>query len=238
MSSTSRGGKRSPADFYATPAWTVHRFLERVTLPGGVWYEFAAGDGAIIRAVNEKRRDIAWYASELREECRPALEATDATTMIGSFLDVRPEQLQRPKVSISNVPFSFAMEMILHSLKFSDHVVHLLRLNFLGTEERNEFFKFNMPNIYVIPDRVSFAQSVSCKNTSQVPCDWAEIYPLDAAIPSVCPYCASKVSISTTDSIEYAWFHWPPDRENRQKGSIQVLNHTPLDQRRVIRRAA
>jgi hypothetical protein len=235
MSSTARGGKRSPADFYSTPAWPVHRFLERCPLPGGVWYEFMAGEGHIIRAVNEKRSDVQWIATELREECRPKLEPL-ARVQIRSFFDVKPPTLAKPAVAISNVAFSIAMEAILYSLKFSPNVVHLLRLNFFGSEKRNDFFQSNMPDVYVIPDRVSFAISVSCKGTRgedgyTAPCGWAEVYPRGVDYPRRCPQCGLEVSVSTTDSIEYAWFHWGPER-GRKRGMIEVLEHTPEEQRK------
>jgi hypothetical protein len=237
MSSTARGGKRSPADFYETPAWTVHRLLERITLPGGLWLEPCAGDGAIINAVNSfpgpgafDPSEVRWTAHELREECKPKLyEAAGRLVTIGDFLAVKPPRTSSGPyydVSISNYPFSIAMEMIEHNLKFASHVLSLLRLNFFGSEKRNAFFQKYMPDVYVIPNRVSFAISVSCKK-----CDWAEIYPVKTSPPKTCPACGhNKLTVSTTDSIEYAWFVWPPDRERRQ-GKIEVLDHTPEEMR-------
>ena len=69
MSSTKRGGQRSPADNYPTPPWCVYRFLEKgPELPGGLWYEPCAGDGSIIRSVNDRRSDVNWAATEIRPE--------------------------------------------------------------------------------------------------------------------------------------------------------------------------
>jgi hypothetical protein len=215
VSSTARGGKRSPADFYATPSWTVRAFLKRCDLPRGLWLEPCAGDGAIIKAVNEVRSDVVWTACELRPETEPVLQASASKVVIGDFLKLVPPPVKYFDVSITNYPFSIAMEMLLHNLQFSYYVVSLLRLNFFGSEKRNAFFQQYMPDVYVIPNRVSFAISVSCKK-----CDWAEIFPLGTTdYPRKCPTCGSKVTISTTDSIEYAWFVWGPDRE-RRRGSI------------------
>ena len=158
MSSTSRGGKRSASDNYPTPAFAVHRLLERLELPGGSWLESSAGTGSIIKAVNAVRKDVTWVACELRSECRPALAALGikgVNLLTGcSFLSTPPAKPS--DVCINNVPFSLAQEFIEHTLHFAPHVIHLLRLNYLGTEKRNEFFKSNMPDVYVIPDRVSF----------------------------------------------------------------------------------
>jgi hypothetical protein len=232
MSSTARGGKRSPADFYATPAWPVHRLLEALPLPGGLWLEPSAGEGAIIEAVNNVRHDVRWHAYELREACRMALTplVRNTKSVINDFNEVH--DLDPPgtfEVSISNYPFSQAMGFIEKSLASGiPYVISLLRLNFVGTEERNGFFRGNMPDIYVIPDRVSFAKSISCFSKT---CDYATIVSLTARVPKKCPQCGSKLRVSSTDSIEYAWFVWDQKHRSSRKGSIEVLAHTPLEER-------
>lgn len=85
MSSTGRGGQRSPADFYRTPRWTVNAVLSALRLPEGRWLELGAGEGDIIRAVHARRCDVTWTAVELREECRPSLEATGAEVVISTI---------------------------------------------------------------------------------------------------------------------------------------------------------
>lgn len=35
-----------------------------------------------------------------------------------------------------------------------------------------------------------------------------------------------------TDSIEYAWYHWPAGKRRRSHGNVQVLDETPLAERR------
>lgn len=230
MSSTARGGKRSPADFYATPSWPVHRLLEALPLPAGLWLEPAAGEGAIIKAVNEVRSDVEWAAIELRPECKKILQPLVKVLTIGDTLQlIRPVYAARTQVSISNYPFSLAMQFIEHGLNSGiPYVISLLRLNFVGTEDRNAFFIANMPDVYVIPDRVSFAKSFSCMSKT---CEWAEIVSLDTKNPPACPLCGDEVRVSLTDSIEYAFFVWGPER-NRKEGKIRVLKHTPLGQRK------
>jgi hypothetical protein len=230
VSSTSRGGKRSSADFYGTPAWAVHRLLESVDLPGGRWLECAAGEGAIIKAVNEKRTDVNWLACEKREKCRNLLMPL-AGVMIADYLKVPGFIGEPPAVSISNYPFSLAVEFIERGLKSNiPYVISLLRLNFLGTEDRNAFFRGNMPDIHVIPDRVSFAKSISCFRNKKG-CTYARIVPLTARIPKACPKCGFKLRVSSSDSSEYAWYVWGPER-GRKEGKIQVLRHTPLEERK------
>lgn len=159
MSATNRGGKRSPADFYATPEWCVRRLVEAVELPGGDWLEPAAGEGAIIRAV--ARSDVDWTAWELRQETRAGLAAAvpAGRVHIGDFLapEARREVGRRRfAVAITNPPFRLAQEFIDACLPVADHVVMLLRLNYLASKSRWAFMSSHTPDVYVLPSRPSF----------------------------------------------------------------------------------
>lgn len=159
MSATNRGGHRSPADFYATPAWCVERLLEAVELPGGKWLEPAAGDGAIVRAAG--RDDVSWDLWELRDSERPALKrsAPRASVRIGDFLAAAREGdlgEARYDVAITNPPFRLAQEFIDACLGCADTVVMLLRLNYLASKARWGFMSTHTPDVYVLPNRPSF----------------------------------------------------------------------------------
>ena len=226
MSSTRRGGKRSPSDNYPTPAFCVHRLLDRVPLVGdGIWYEPCAGEGAIIRAVESWRsgrlEGIDWYANELRSEAVPTLEKVVPRERItvGDYRDIlfppltNAIGLERPwdeaapnsqdvSVVITNPPFRLAMDVINQSLTSFPHasLVLLLRLNFLGSEDRQPFHRDFAPDVYVLPNRPSFRPSARGKHS--------------------------------TDSPEYAWFCWGPSPRRRAVGEYQILDTTPLEERR------
>ena len=104
---------------------------------------------------------------------------------------------QRFDVVITNPPFSDAEAFLRRSLELADHVVLLLRLNFLASAKRAELMRERAPDVYVLPNRPSFDGK-------------------------------------GTDSIEYAWFHWPARR--RRSGRIQVLPCTPASERRGVRK--
>lgn len=160
MSATNRGGKRSEADFYPTPSWCVDRLLEAVTLPGGRWLEPAAGDGAIIRAVNAQRNDVRWRVVELDSRFNKGLGQLvgKKATTIGSFLELAPGGPF--DVAITNPPYSLAMPMIEHALAFEARfIVMLLRLNFLASGGRADFMRTHAPDVYVLPNRPSFSGS-------------------------------------------------------------------------------
>lgn len=161
MSSTNRGGQRSEADFYPTPAWCVRRLIEAADLPGGRWLEPAAGRGDIIRAVDEIRSDVAWTAVELRAECRDALAAATGSPRevhISDFTMLTPREVGSVDVVITNPPYSIGMEMLKHALTMhATRVVMLLRLNFLASAARAPFMREHAPDVYVLPNRPSFS---------------------------------------------------------------------------------
>lgn len=152
MSATNRGAVRNEADFYPTPAWCVHRLLERAVLPGGEWLEPAVGGGAIVAAVNAVRGDVAWTAIDTRVVS--PLDAYAATFFSADFLSTDPAP--RWSTIITNPPFSLAFEFVQHALRIAPYVVMLLRVNFLGSAKRSAFFRNEMPDIYVLPNRPSF----------------------------------------------------------------------------------
>lgn len=160
---SSKGRKRkdvvdSFSEYFPTPGWCVHRFIEKVQLPKGTWFEPCAGSGDIIQGVKDIRKDpIYWHANELRSECEDTLKKLANVVTIRDFLQwpVEPGPRQYD-VIISNPPFSLAMDVIRKSLELADFVAMLLRLNFFGSAERTPFFKEFMPDTYVIPERPSF----------------------------------------------------------------------------------
>jgi hypothetical protein len=163
MSSTNRGGIRSEADNYSTPLWAVKRLLDVYRPPPGpgVWLEPAAGDGNIIRAVNEVVPSVKWLACELREECRPALAQAvgDPRRVIITDYITAPPQIpegKRIEVVITNPPYRLAHEFIAQSFGLAEEVVMLLRLNYLGSDHRAEFLRHYPPDVFVLPNRPSF----------------------------------------------------------------------------------
>ena len=137
MSATGRGGERVEADYYPTP--------------GGAWLEPCVGDGAIVRAVGDRARSlspIAWTTYDIRPD--------SCAQNIKDFLSVQPLATPWGSVCLTNPPYSLAMEFVQHAMKHANVVAMLLRLNFLGSEGRAEFFRAHPPSVYVLPNRPSF----------------------------------------------------------------------------------
>lgn len=234
MSATARGAERVQHDAYHTPAWAVHRLLEACPLPGGVWLEPCAGEGAIIRAVDSIRTgdDYAWAACEVREECRGVLqELLGREPVIGSYLDV---ELAGADVIITNPPYGIAFEIAQKALREAPTVALLLRLNWLASADRAEWLRANTPSVYVLPDRPAFIASIACANRKL--CGWRVSLPLDAPWSRKCPACSAPATRTTTDATDYAWLVW----RQGVTPTVTVLAPTPLAERQACsaRRAA
>lgn len=214
MSSTKRGGQRSPADNYPTPGWCIRRFLEVFVvkhltpnaLNTGVWLEPGAGEGNLIRSVNEwfesqGRTKPVWDANELRPDCIPWLSDLEVrNTTIGDFIANGSPTEGPYDLTITNPPFSITMEFIRRSLKLNTrYVVMLQRLNYIGSEIRHAFMQECPPDLYVIPNRVSFKAS------------------------------------GKADSVEYAWFVWDKFNLHRDHGAHTMLALTSKEERKKDR---
>lgn len=156
MSATGRGAVRAVANYYPTPRWPVRRLLEAFTLPEGPLLEPGAGEGHLIRSVNALAGPRIWTAVELREACRPLLAKLEQVTVeIVSFLrwDARGRCFA---AAIGNPPFPEAVPFVEVALTCCALVILLLPVGLLGSKERAEWWPLHMPDLYVVPDRISF----------------------------------------------------------------------------------
>ena len=242
MSATNRGAERMSDDAYPTPTWAVRRLLEEIhpRIPRGRWHEVTAGTGNIIRAVNEwfgQSCSITWHATELHEnsslvECMPPSTATPIPANV-HFTDYLKGPYIKCDVAITNPPFSIAEDVIKKALTEADWVVMLLRMNFLGSDGRSNWLRNEMPDIYTLPDRPNFIASYKCKARDKFDrgCGWTLKLPIAAPSVKECPECGRKVQRSTSDSAEYGWFIWTPER-GRTAGLTRILASTPETERK------
>lgn len=170
-------------DYYPTPAWCVHRLLDdcgNVLLDCDTALEPTCGDGAIIRAVEswegvpprwtgQEPRCLAgprWTGLELRRDAlaRETPLVTLATHVEGVDFRLWANAWSTPPgaphfgLSLGNPPFNIA-EMILRGCFSISHVTAmLLRVGFLGSDERVDFFRSvgADPALRILPDRPSF----------------------------------------------------------------------------------
>lgn len=205
MSATNRGGDRVHNDGYPTPRWCVHRFLELLKLPSGIWMDPCAGHGQIIRSVAEVRQDMLWMAYEQEASYIVGLsEIGFGGEVLRDYLTLQPSDLH-VDVIITNPPYSEADRFVQLALQHADHVAMLLRLNWLASLSRS-FLYTAMPDLYVLPNRPSFVGKKNAKTGSR----------------------------STTDATEYAWMYWS-SKKLRRVGRVYRLQETPVKVRREHR---
>ena len=135
MSATNRGAVRNEFDFYATPRDPIEKILAEIDFSQITsFFEPCKGDGAIYDLVDCKKD----YA-EIRED--------------KDYFDSRVMS----DLIITNPPFSIALDFLQKSLKEAETVVYLLRLNFLGSQKRKEFWQKNPPtHLFTLAKRPSF----------------------------------------------------------------------------------
>lgn len=175
---------RIPFDFYPTPPWLVDRLLDRHASDLGFGRELnrprllepTVGDGAIVRAVDgwiartpHYEMEHAWTGVELRRDA--LLPETDLEVHVEG-VDFRTWHPHCPNCgtydcewfdetfdgAIGNPPFSIAEAIIRHALSLARWTAMLLRVGFLGSEDRLDFWRGPAadPWVRVIPDRPSF----------------------------------------------------------------------------------
>lgn len=170
MSSTKRGAVRQTEDYYPTPGWCVLSLLKKLEPSSSwPWLEPCCGDGAIIRAANKHYEALGkplpdWYATDIRQtavdECRKIKAVRSASR--GDFLsEAFRERARLPPVRaiITNPPYQLAQKFLLACLSGWPNamVAMLLRLNYLGSQSRAEFWRTYMADVYVLSKRPSFS---------------------------------------------------------------------------------
>lgn len=160
MSATGRGAERREHDAYYTPSWCVRRLLEAYDLPGGRWLDPAVGEGSIVRAVDDVRRDVVWTTVDIRPEVEPDLVA-DFVDRGCPALNVMQAQVGGWwDVAITNPPYLQALAYAKECLRRAPVVALLLRLNWLEggehTRARSDWLRAHTPDVGVLPDRPSF----------------------------------------------------------------------------------
>lgn len=136
MSATNRGTKRNAADFYPTPAAAFAPLMP--ILPRDVEYwEPACGDGRLIKWLQEEGFNAA--GNDLARGCDFLTDETPCEFVI------------------TNPPFTLAQEFVAHALLHSRETMMLLRLNFLGSQKRRDWWRVNEPSaLFVLSSRPDF----------------------------------------------------------------------------------
>lgn len=163
MSATGRGAKRKKNDNYPTPAWATKWFLDAVKLPQGHWIEPACGEGAILEVLEETENlcDVI-YASDKRNMEKHATVHGGVNWIGGPLSSLVGEW----DVAITNPPYSIALDFAKWGVKHARFTCLLLRLNFLAGQERSEWMRNHVPDVYVLSKRPQFTKNAKGKTGS------------------------------------------------------------------------
>lgn len=138
MSATNRGALRKKSDFYPTPLEAFLPLIPFLPAKAKIW-EPACGDGRLIKAMRDAGLDA------------------DGDDLLSSGQYDFLEDSTRRECIVTNPPFSLAKEFIEQACKLSDSVFMLLRLNFMGSQKRFNFWNLHKPSgIYVLSERPDF----------------------------------------------------------------------------------
>lgn len=143
MSSTNRSAERKPHDAYATPLWAIDVILDEVkldTITTGL--EPACGDQRIIQAIEQRNSAIKFDWADIQQ----------GIDYFSSNYKLLPYDL-----IISNPPYNLAQAFVDQALTHGKNVVMLLRLGFLASQKRREWWQDRIPHrLFVLSKRPSF----------------------------------------------------------------------------------
>ena len=157
MSSTNRGYNRHKSDYYVTPVNQIELFFNKFLKIEEISNDIMVLDPC---AGGDKNHKMS-YPEVIEKVLKYSVVQT---------LDIREDSLAMMKVDylkynckhhydmiITNPPFNIALEIInkaLDDVVSGGFVIMLLRLNFLGSKQRYEFWQNNMPKyIFVHHER-------------------------------------------------------------------------------------
>ena len=163
MSSTNRGSERNQLDAYYTPQELANAIVDRLPIQEGhECLEPHVGSAAFYRALIPRAKFV--DACDLNSEVTRPLKYNkyDGYTWTGDFLEFNNSGQQYDWI-VGNPPYSDAqahVEKALSLLKDNGNLVFLLRLNFLGSKKRHEWWKDHKNNplykVTIITPRPSF----------------------------------------------------------------------------------
>lgn len=213
MSATARSEVRHPDDFYVTPAWAVQALLGHIPriAPGSVLVP-GCGKGAILDALRDSGRfdRHALRGIEVnRYRARVARRRHDVRC--ADFLE-SPWTLRADTV-VMNPPYKLALPFVEESLGTVERAggcVHaLLRLGFLASVRRRDWWQTHPADVLVLSRRPSFCHTFTCSG-----CRRKRQHPVTIR-SSRCSRCRQKMARTTHDAADYGWFSWGPGPRGR-----------------------
>lgn len=161
MSATNRGSKRKPYDLYETPEEVTRDFLfNHFQGEFSTILEPCAGRGKMVTVLRERYPKALISAVDIKLNGYRGMNGANELRE-KDFLQLKPHPELAIKYDLifTNPPYSLAQEIITHARATwpKATIVMLLRLNFLGSQKRHEWWQDNLPTeIHVLSKRPSF----------------------------------------------------------------------------------
>lgn len=202
-------------DHYPTPSELAERIVNRIaeTFKPVSILEPSAGTGVFVRACAQAFPLARLYAIEPDPRFSGTLSTTGSSVAVTTVEKCFETTDLKFDLIVGNPPYLLAEEhikILLGRLLAGGRLYFLLRLAFLETAKRKEFWHNNKPHtVTVLHERPSFCASHKCKQ-----CDARKTTgPKDNW---ECP-CGGRVVSSRTDSTAYAVFEWrnEPTKETK-----------------------
>jgi 23S rRNA A1618 N6-methylase RlmF len=164
MSSKNRLTGSLPQDKYYTPRWCIQLLIDRIDFSKvNSFLEPCNGDGRISKEVEIAIRKV-HNNTILLDACEIDYGVDYLTYDIHTGI-ISVNKLY--DLIITNPPFSKSIEFLTKSLKEASTVCYLQRLNWLGSQERKEFWNNNTPDkIFVLSKRPQFMKEMGLKSGS------------------------------------------------------------------------
>lgn len=130
-------------DFYQTPRWVTEKLLNKIVLSWTI-LEPASGSGSISKVLEEYGYSV--KSQDIR---------TDERVYWEKWIDIFNCN-DKYNTIITNPPYFCAKDFIIKSLDIADTVIVLLKLQFLESVDRYEFFNnTHLKKVYIICRRVT-----------------------------------------------------------------------------------
>lgn len=219
MSARGRGSEVIKDENYPTPDWVTAAALAEFSEAypespfdlsklgaGSHWLEPCAGEGAICRVIRRTYPGAILNGNDIRPLVAP--DYLNGCWTVGDALQLQGIY----DVAMTNPAFSLAPELINALRPRCQWLVLLLRSSFKLGPWQND-----MPDEFKLQERPEFVASEICKgnNAREGGCGWRQKIELKTPKTKTCPVCGGKVQRSTSDSSEYSWFVWTPERGRR-----------------------
>jgi len=215
---TGRSKVRQKDDHYVTPAWCVESLVESLPpIEPSLILDLGCGRGSILDALKGtgKFDDHLLHGIEMHAgRARVARRNHDVTCSDVLRDPMRFKETMRGVTTnvLMNPAYKLALPFVTAAIELTqpEGSVHaLLRLGFLASKKRRDWWQQHPADVRVLSSRPSFCHVFTCED-----CGNKRMRP--ATVNKMrCHKCRKPMAITTTDAADYGWYTWGPGPRGR-----------------------